>query len=67
MQIPSQVSCVLFDAVGTLIYADPPVSAVYTAAACEFGLSLDESTVERRFLEAFKTVQWRGNRRQDDQ
>jgi putative hydrolase of the HAD superfamily len=44
---------VLFDAVGTLIYADPPVSAVYSNAAKELGLALNEATVERRFADAF--------------
>jgi putative hydrolase of the HAD superfamily len=53
MHIPSQVRCVLFDAVGTLIYADPPVSAVYAAAARSFGLNLDESIVKDRFATAF--------------
>jgi putative hydrolase of the HAD superfamily len=52
--IPSAVRCVLFDAVGTLIYADPPVHVVYAAAAGEFGLILDAATVERRFGEAFR-------------
>jgi putative hydrolase of the HAD superfamily len=54
VQISLQVSCVLFDAVGTLIYADPAVRTVYSAAASEFGLALNESTVERRFMEAIK-------------
>ncbi|MEX2138171.1 MAG: HAD-IA family hydrolase [Pirellulales bacterium] len=53
MAIPSPVRCVLFDAVGTLIFADPPVSAVYSEAANRFGLTLDEATVEQRFTEAF--------------
>jgi putative hydrolase of the HAD superfamily len=53
VKIPSPVKCVLFDAVGTLIYADPPVSAVYRAAAREFGLTLDEPTIARRFVNAF--------------
>jgi putative hydrolase of the HAD superfamily len=51
--IPSEVRCVQFDAVGTLIYADPPVSAVYMEAANEFGLLLDEGTVRQRFAAAF--------------
>ena len=53
MLIPSEVRCVLFDAVGTLIYADPPVSAVYREAANEFGLLLDKETVRQRFATAF--------------
>jgi putative hydrolase of the HAD superfamily len=52
--IPSPVCCVLFDAVGTLIYADPPVHAVYAEAASEFGLNFEETTIERRFAEAFR-------------
>jgi putative hydrolase of the HAD superfamily len=52
--ISPSVRGVLFDAVGTLLYADPPAPAVYAAAAAEFGLRLDEVTVERRFLDAFR-------------
>jgi putative hydrolase of the HAD superfamily len=54
MMIGQSVKAVLFDAVGTLIYADPPVRAVYAAAASDFGVSLDEEAVERRFLKAFR-------------
>src|SRR5687767_6853183 len=57
--ISSAVRCVLFDAVGTLIYADPPVRVAYAAAAGQSGLVLDEATVERRFLEAFRKHHWR--------
>jgi putative hydrolase of the HAD superfamily len=52
--IPGAVQCVLFDAVGTLISPDPPVHVAYAAAASEFGLLLDEATVEERFGEAFR-------------
>jgi putative hydrolase of the HAD superfamily len=54
--IPSQVRCVLFDAVGTLIYADPPVDVAYAAAAGQLGLTLDEATIGRRFSEAFRKL-----------
>jgi len=53
VRFSSSVRCVLFDAVGTLIYADPPVSAVYAAAARDFGLVLDKYTVQQRFADAF--------------
>jgi putative hydrolase of the HAD superfamily len=53
--IPSPVCCVFFDAVGTLIYADPPVRAAYASAASRFGLTLDEATIGRRFAAAFHT------------
>jgi putative hydrolase of the HAD superfamily len=46
---------VLFDAVGTLIYAEPPVHHVYAAAARDFGLAVDETAVKRRFASAFTT------------
>jgi putative hydrolase of the HAD superfamily len=52
--IASQVRCILFDAVGTLIYADPPVPVAYAAAASEFSLALHEAAVERRFVQAFR-------------
>lgn len=52
--IASPVRCILFDAVGTLIYPEPPVHLVYTAAAGECGLTLHEALVERRFVDAFR-------------
>jgi putative hydrolase of the HAD superfamily len=52
--IPSPVRCVLFDAVGTLIFADPPVSIVYGAAAREFGVTIDTADIEQRFARAFE-------------
>jgi putative hydrolase of the HAD superfamily len=52
--IASPVRCVLFDAVGTLIYADPPVHVAYATSASQFGLTLHEAVVERRFTEAFR-------------
>ena len=54
LQIPTLVRCIFFDAVGTLIYADPPVSAAYAAAAGRYGLCLEGATIERRFTEAFR-------------
>lgn len=53
MTLSPRIGGVLFDAVGTLIYPDPPVSVVYTQAAQALGLMLDKSTVKSRFAEAF--------------
>lgn len=44
---------VLFDAVGTLIYPDPPVSAAYAIVGRRFGSRIDEAEVQRRFKLAF--------------
>jgi putative hydrolase of the HAD superfamily len=52
--IDPSIRCVLFDAVGTLIYAHPSVAAVYFQAAHEFGLSLDQSVIRDRFVAAFQ-------------
>src|SRR5687768_14880222 len=43
------VRWVLFDAVGTLIYADPPVAEVYQAAGRKFGSRLEASEIQQRF------------------
>ena len=43
---------ILFDAVGTLIYADPPVAEVYHAAAQPFGSRLPIETIRQRFAAA---------------
>jgi len=40
---------VLFDAVGTLMYADPPVAEVYHAAARRQGSHMGVSEIDRRF------------------
>jgi putative hydrolase of the HAD superfamily len=49
----SRIRAVLFDAVGTLIYPDPPVSAAYAAAGARFGSQLTEVQVRARFTQAF--------------
>src|SRR5688572_974561 len=46
------VRWVLFDAVGTLIYAAPPVDEVYQAAGRKFGSRLELSEVRERFRSA---------------
>ncbi len=48
----SQVRAVLFDAVGTLLYSDPPVAAAYAAGAARQGLSLDPVEIACRFRQA---------------
>jgi putative hydrolase of the HAD superfamily len=45
----------LFDAVGTLIYADPPVADVYRAAGARFGSVLTADEIRRRFATALQT------------
>ncbi len=46
------IRAVLFDAVGTLIYADPPVAATYAEVGHRFGSTLDEATICERFRRA---------------
>jgi putative hydrolase of the HAD superfamily len=43
------IRCVLFDAVGTLMYADPPVASVYQAVGRRFGSRLTVDEIRRRF------------------
>jgi putative hydrolase of the HAD superfamily len=45
---------ILFDAVGTLIYPDPPVAEVYYAAATRFGSRLSIAEIQQRFSVAIK-------------
>jgi putative hydrolase of the HAD superfamily len=47
--LAAQVRWILFDAVGTLIYPDPPVAEVYYTAARHFGSQLSVEEVARRF------------------
>ena len=51
------VRWVLFDAVGTLNYPDPPVAEVYFGAARQFGSSLCVSEIETRFSGALLAEQ----------
>jgi putative hydrolase of the HAD superfamily len=46
--------CVLFDAVGTLIFPHPPVAAAYGQAAASFGSPLSASQIDERFRHAFR-------------
>jgi putative hydrolase of the HAD superfamily len=50
MRIPSAI---VFDAVGTLLHADPPVADVYHLAGWQHGSQLSREEVARRFRAAF--------------
>jgi putative hydrolase of the HAD superfamily len=50
----SQVLCIAFDAVGTLISPDPPVAEVYARVGRKHGSALSEEEVRERFREAFR-------------
>ena len=45
---------IVIDAVGTLIDANPPVSAVYAAAAARQGVALDPAEIGLRFTRCFR-------------
>jgi putative hydrolase of the HAD superfamily len=47
------IRAVLFDAVGTLIHADPAVATVYAGAARRVGADLSEDEIVARFRRAF--------------
>jgi putative hydrolase of the HAD superfamily len=47
------IRAVVFDAVGTLIHPDPPVSVAYAEAARRFGVQIGEDEIGSRFCEAF--------------
>lgn len=53
MRQVSTIPYVLFDAVGTLIYADPPVASVYCGAGRRHGVELPHEEVAHRFQAAF--------------
>lgn len=50
----NEIRCVLFDAVGTLIYPCPPVAAAYGSVARRHGSALTEREIAERFREAFR-------------
>jgi putative hydrolase of the HAD superfamily len=54
---PQSPKAILFDAVGTLICAEPPVADVYFAAGRRFGSSLAAGEVGRRFRAAMRRRQ----------
>lgn len=59
------VRAVLFDAVGTLIRPDPPVTEIYTETGRRFGSTLSAEQVKLRFRAAFER-QEQEDRRQVD-
>lgn len=46
---------IVFDAVGTLFYADPPVADVYASIASRFGIAIAPRIVRQRFKTALAT------------
>jgi len=48
-----RIRAVVFDAVGTLIHPDPPVSVAYADVARRFGVHLSEAEIGDRFRSAF--------------
>jgi putative hydrolase of the HAD superfamily len=46
------IRAILFDAVGTLIYAEPSVARAYADAGQRVGIALDEETIRERFRQA---------------
>jgi putative hydrolase of the HAD superfamily len=47
---------IVFDAVGTLFYADPPVAEVYASVAGRFGVAIDALHARQRFKIALATI-----------
>ena len=47
------IRCVAFDAVGTLVFADPPVASTYCQVGRKYGSVLTEHEVQHRFATAF--------------
>jgi putative hydrolase of the HAD superfamily len=57
----AEVRWILFDAVGTLLYPDPPVAEVYHAIARQFGSQLGPSEIRERFVAQLATEFSRGD------
>ena len=53
MPVDPRIRCLAFDAVGTLIFADPPVHIAYYRVGRRFGSQLKPEQVRGRFREAF--------------
>jgi len=56
----------LFDAVGTLLYADPPVAEVYGEAGRRYGVTLPVDEIAKRFSAALRTAARRGTTSSED-
>lgn len=53
-ELRPELQTVMFDAVGTLIYPDPPAAVVYSEHGRKFGIELDGEEVAARFRAAFR-------------
>ena len=51
----SRIRCVVFDAVGTLIQAEPSVDAAYQQVGARYGSKLTREQISSRFKAAFQT------------
>jgi putative hydrolase of the HAD superfamily len=51
--VSAGIQAIYFDAVGTLLYPDPPAAVVYEAVARRLGSRLTLGTIEERFTAAF--------------
>jgi putative hydrolase of the HAD superfamily len=52
--IPASVRAIFFDAVGTLIFPDPPAAEVYADVGRRHGSRLSLDVIQRRFRDAFQ-------------
>lgn len=52
--VPDGIRAAFFDAVGTLIFPDPPAHEAYAAIAAGQGATLDATAVRTRFHDAFQ-------------
>ncbi|HSQ55997.1 MAG TPA: HAD-IA family hydrolase [Gemmata sp.] len=53
-RIPPRTKAVFFDAVGTLLFPDPPAQVVYAEVARRAGVELSPADVRKRFLAAYR-------------
>ena len=60
------IQWVLFDAVGTLIFPDPPVAEAYRMAGQRFGSQLQAVEIQHRFEAALRTNQTGGDSTSED-
>lgn len=63
--MPESIRAVLFDAVGTLLRPDPPVTETYVATGRRFGSTLSAEQVKLRFRAAFERQEHEDRRRGD--
>ena len=60
VQIQSGVEWILFDAVGTLIYPDPPIAEAYRSIGQSYGSRLTLAEIRQRFADALAIHHTRG-------